>query len=737
MLRAFIFLAALCLGTSAGAQVAVVSAASYEPRVAANSIAAVFGTNLASAVAGATSLPLPTTLAGASVTVNGVAAPLFYASPTQVNFLVPAGVAPGPAAVVVRGPGGTQSTSVPVSLAAPAIFTVNSQGWGIPAAFWVLESSPTTLNSLVKADGSPVSVPGGAILVLFATGVRNAAAGSVTVMALAGGRGFSLAVQFAGAHPSLIGLDQINARLSEEINNLGNIDLFIGAGGARSNAVRLTSGAPVSAANPFVVRSPAGLRNLGMPLLAARANFAGALANYDALQCGSTLVVWDLDLLTAQTLPLPAGTCMLDAANGPGVLAASAKMFGRARPAATQDNALANQMAIADLPAGSLKLAPVNHYFTATPEQLGEMLVFPGQQRPRDLYADSINIVFTDAGTADSRPLGTQIAGERYWASFKPVVDPATRTAILAGDSTAAFVRLPSAAGAASEFIVKAVPLPAGASALAGLGMKMLPAAGKAVGVASGPGTGMALFYSPGGNTVASTPLPADVGFLCTAAGEGHGLEDLDVFVSSGGAAVSLFGSGCTRFLVADGGKQTVAPVAPAGIASLGYLHGLNNFAFAPGRTDLSGEFTRLVVLREGARLLEIVPPQATRLEPAGLLGYPVRGAANEVYVTGMLPNSRAALFVFRLEAASVSAIPAPEGIALSTFAWPGRRPDRVYAYGTAASLAPQLVTFDLAAGIASAFPLPNGTRSPTAYNPGNALLLFGHRDGVLAVRLE
>lgn len=53
------------------------------------SIATIFGTNLASAPADARGASLPRQLAGTSVSVNGVAAPLFYVSPSQINFQLP------------------------------------------------------------------------------------------------------------------------------------------------------------------------------------------------------------------------------------------------------------------------------------------------------------------------------------------------------------------------------------------------------------------------------------------------------------------------------------------------------------------------------------------------------------------------------------------------------------------------------------------------------------------------
>jgi len=72
--------------------------------VAPDSIASIFGSSLAAGTEVATSLPLPTSLAGVSVIItdsSGVErkAPLFFGSPSQINLLIPSGVSMGNATV--------------------------------------------------------------------------------------------------------------------------------------------------------------------------------------------------------------------------------------------------------------------------------------------------------------------------------------------------------------------------------------------------------------------------------------------------------------------------------------------------------------------------------------------------------------------------------------------------------------------------------------------------------------
>src|SRR5712692_5165256 len=87
----------LCLGAGVAAAAeppmvnAVVNGASFAAGVpvAPGSIATVFGSNLASITAAAAEVPLPTLLGDARISLNGVAAPLFFVSPTQINFQAP------------------------------------------------------------------------------------------------------------------------------------------------------------------------------------------------------------------------------------------------------------------------------------------------------------------------------------------------------------------------------------------------------------------------------------------------------------------------------------------------------------------------------------------------------------------------------------------------------------------------------------------------------------------------
>jgi hypothetical protein len=81
---------------------AVVNADGFQPGpVPPGSLVALFGSNLAPRPMPASGLPWPKVLEGASVFINGVAAPLAYVSPTQIDAQVPYGTDPGQATVTV------------------------------------------------------------------------------------------------------------------------------------------------------------------------------------------------------------------------------------------------------------------------------------------------------------------------------------------------------------------------------------------------------------------------------------------------------------------------------------------------------------------------------------------------------------------------------------------------------------------------------------------------------------
>jgi uncharacterized protein (TIGR03437 family) len=241
----------------------VVSAASFIKKLAPESIAAGFGENLATRVEEAPTQPLPTRLAGTEVKVKDSAgaerlAPLFYVSPKQVNFLIPAGTALGAATITVTsGDGKCSTTTASITKAAPGLFTANA---GVPAAYVVRVKPDGTRTTEQRVSPLSLGPEGEEVhLILFGTGIRGRnALADVTVQI--GSK--KVNVSFAGAQPGSAGLDQVNVgpvlrsllgrgkvNIALTINGFGSANLtgieIAGAGGA--TPPRISSFTPTTA----------------------------------------------------------------------------------------------------------------------------------------------------------------------------------------------------------------------------------------------------------------------------------------------------------------------------------------------------------------------------------------------------------------------------------------------------------------------------------------------------------
>ena len=203
------------------APVASVNAGNYQAMTAGSAITAAFGSNLASRVESASSLPLPTTLGGASVLVDGMPAGLFYASPNQINYLVPDGAPPGTAQVTVMKDGNVVAQgSLDLGVVAPSVFTADSSGSGRPAGI-LLRVRATGEQVYEPLTGSAITrQPGDRLfMVLFGTGMSavedsdgNAANGfAENIQATIGN--LNAPVAFAGGAPGFAGLQQMNIEI--------------------------------------------------------------------------------------------------------------------------------------------------------------------------------------------------------------------------------------------------------------------------------------------------------------------------------------------------------------------------------------------------------------------------------------------------------------------------------------------------------------------------------------------
>jgi uncharacterized protein (TIGR03437 family) len=217
-----------------------VSSASYGvSAIAPKAIVSAFGSNLASVTQAATAIPLPTAIAGTSIAVQDSAgverpAPLFFVSPNQLNYQIPAGTALGPALIKFTNAGQTVHGSAIVASSAPSIFTMDASGNGAAAARDAFTFDLAPFNA-TRPNGEPN------IIAVFGDGLGADATDldanvSADVQATIDGQ--PVIVTYAGRAPGFVGLNQTNITLPAGISS-GNHRLVIARNGVSSNQVTL------------------------------------------------------------------------------------------------------------------------------------------------------------------------------------------------------------------------------------------------------------------------------------------------------------------------------------------------------------------------------------------------------------------------------------------------------------------------------------------------------------------
>ncbi|MGE0132687.1 MAG: hypothetical protein AB7U82_31800 [Blastocatellales bacterium] len=175
-------------------------------------------------------------------------AQLFFVSPAQINYLMPEGLATGPAIVLLNGDNGfIRVNVVNVQKVSPGIFTVDASGRGVAAAV-ILR---------VRADGSrqyepiaqyndseqrwvPIPIDLGPdtdriFLSLFGTGWRligSMADATVAMLPVVdrnapGNVVRRPAILYAGKQPTIPGLDQINIEIPRDLGGKGEIEVNV------------------------------------------------------------------------------------------------------------------------------------------------------------------------------------------------------------------------------------------------------------------------------------------------------------------------------------------------------------------------------------------------------------------------------------------------------------------------------------------------------------------------------
>jgi uncharacterized protein (TIGR03437 family) len=226
--------------------IAVQSAAAPNGAVTPESIASIFGANLASTTLAGTTQPPSTSLGGVTLTVTDSAgtarvAPLMYVSPSQINFVVPAGSAAGTASFAIAN--GSSSTGT-IQSVAPTLFSMSGDGRGVAAANAIAVAAGSPVQSAVPVFqcttsgcvATPISLTANTTvyLILYGTGIRNRSA-LANVTANIGGT--SVPVLYAGPQPSFEGLDQVNLTIPLSLGGSGEVNIVLTVDGQTANVV--------------------------------------------------------------------------------------------------------------------------------------------------------------------------------------------------------------------------------------------------------------------------------------------------------------------------------------------------------------------------------------------------------------------------------------------------------------------------------------------------------------------
>ena len=190
-------------------------------------------------------------LAGTTVFFNGIAAPILYASATQVAAMVPYGITGTTASVTVDYQGqASVPVTLPVATTAPGLFTLDQSGTGLAAAINALIGS-------INSSANPVKV--GNYISLFATGEGQTLPAGVDGRIATAARlprpvqnvtvtvdGIPAVVQYAGAAPGQVaGVMQVNVQIPAGVRLYQWVPLVLQVGNASTptvNAVQIAVG---------------------------------------------------------------------------------------------------------------------------------------------------------------------------------------------------------------------------------------------------------------------------------------------------------------------------------------------------------------------------------------------------------------------------------------------------------------------------------------------------------------
>jgi len=223
-----------------------VNAASFSPGLAPGALVSVFGRFLSLNEANAPSLPLPRSLGGTQVTLNGRALPLLFTSRSQINTQLPFDIPNGPATLRVTTANGSAETTIEIRAVAPAIFMAGS--------------NPVVVHQNGRLVTAAAPAVPGEWLSIYMTGL-----GAVTVPAVNGEAAPPLAPcraavkvslaesevipEYAGLAPGFAGLYQVDIQVPANMRT-GIFPLKVTVSGTDSNLGQIS----VQTQDPTVAR---------------------------------------------------------------------------------------------------------------------------------------------------------------------------------------------------------------------------------------------------------------------------------------------------------------------------------------------------------------------------------------------------------------------------------------------------------------------------------------------------
>ena len=211
--------------------------------VAAGSVAAIFGANLAPQVTVGPGSPLAQTLDGVTVQLAGRLLPLFFVAPDEINVQIPSGLDPGEYTLIVSRTGQPDvRLQTQVLRNAPGLYQDTSGAE--PVALAVHENGDRVSATAPARRGERVTVYGTGLGPCVRPRPDGFAVPDDPSFPLADPvevslGGAALAPEAAFAAPARVGLDAVVFRIPSDAAGGGAMDLKIRVNGVESNTVAL------------------------------------------------------------------------------------------------------------------------------------------------------------------------------------------------------------------------------------------------------------------------------------------------------------------------------------------------------------------------------------------------------------------------------------------------------------------------------------------------------------------